>query len=164
MNDHAQTDVEPYEGPDLVYGMWRGIGFVVLGAEWAAKAASEIDSLLAASTWAEFVEASRGITAIGKPVDEGDEEEFFDDHPRSQPVVRDEIPGWADGDWPPMACLYTDEYLPDDWPIGETYSTMLNGDGIVIPTSEEQRLLEIAERAGAPLTRDDTLVGRLEPQ
>jgi hypothetical protein len=163
MTDDAETDVESYQGPALVYGLWRGIGFVVVGAEWASKAAAEIDALLAARTWADFASASRAITAIGQPVAEGDEEEFFEEHPRSEPVVRDEIPGWADGDWPPMACLYTDEYLPDDWPIGEMYSTTLNGDGLVVPVNDERLLLEIAEQAGASLTRNDTLVGRLDP-
>lgn len=156
--------IKPYEGTPLVYGLWREAGFVVVGAEWAAKAAEEIGSALEARTWADFVAVSVAITATSRPVSEGEEEEFLDEHPASDPVNTDEIPGWADGDWPPMVCLYTEEYLPGDWPIGETYSTMLNGDGIVIPAEHEQRLLDIARQAGAPFTRDDTLVGRLDPQ
>lgn len=156
--------IKRYEGPALVYGMWREAGYVVVGAEWAPKAAEQIDSVLAARTWEDFVAASVAVTTTWQPVSEGDKEEFLDEHPASDPVNNDEIPGWADGDWPPMVCLYTETYLPSDWPIGEMYSTTRNGDGVVIPVEDEQRLLEIARQAGATLTRDDTLVGRLDPQ
>ncbi len=153
--------VEPYTGPALVYGLWRENGIVVVGASWAAKAANEIEAIVEATSWGQAKAASDAATNVYGPL--GDELENLDLAP-DDPVDVDEIPGWADGDWPPMLCLYTEEYLPSDWAIGEAYSTMLNGEGIVIRNEDEARLLEIAQRAGARLTRDDSLIGRLDPQ
>lgn len=153
--------VEPYTGPALVYGLWRENGFVVVGAAWAAKAADEIEAIVEARTWNQAKEASDSARHVYGPI--SDDLEDFGFAP-DDPVVVDEIPGWADGDWPPMVCLYTEEYLPSDWPLGEVFSTMLNGDGVVIPHEHEPRLLEIAQRAGAPLSRDDSLISRLDPQ
>lgn len=153
--------VDSYTGPALVYGLWSENGFVVVGAAWAANAADEIEAIVEARSWGQAKAASDAATHVYGPL--GDDLEDLDLAP-DDPVAVDEIPGWTDGDWPPMVCLYTEEYLPSDWPIGEAYSTMLNGQGIVIPTEDEARLLEIAKRAGAELTRDDALVRRLDPQ
>lgn len=153
--------VEPYTGPALVYGLWHESGFVVVGAAWAAAAADEIEAIISAKSWALAKAASDAATHVYGPLAE--ELEHLDLAPED-PVDTDEIPGWLDGDWPPMVCLYTEQYLPNDWPIGEVYSTWLNGQGVVIPEDDESRLIEIAGLAGAPLTRDDSLIGRLDPQ
>lgn len=152
--------VEPYDGPALVYGMWRGAGYVVLGAEWAAKAAEEIEAIIGAKTWGQAKVASDAATHVSGPLDDDLEDR---DLAPDDPVIQDDIPGWADGDWPPMPCLYTEYFLPEDWPIGEEYSTTLNGDGFLIPPEDEQRLLQIAAQSGAPIARDDALVHRLDP-
>lgn len=152
---------EPYTGPALIYGLWRENGFVVVGAAWAAAAADEIEAIVEAQTWSQAKAASDSASHIYGPI--GDDLEDLDLAPNG-PVVVDQIPGWLDGDWPPMVCLFTEEYLPCDWPVGEVYSTTLNGEGIVIPTDDEQSLLEIAQRAGAPISRDDSLIDRLDPQ
>lgn len=153
--------MKPYRGPALVYGMWREVGYVIVGAAWAAKAANEIDAIVSAKTWQQAKHASDAATHVHGPL--ADDLEDLDLAP-DDPLALDEIPGWMDGDWPPMVCLHTEEYLPTDWPIGEVYSTTFNGDGVVIPAEQEQRLLNIARQAGAQLMRDDRLVGWLDPQ
>lgn len=92
MNDEP-IEIEPYSGPELVYGMWREAGYVVVGAEWAAKAADEIEAIVGAKTWGQAKAASDAATHIDGPLDDdlGDLDFAADD-----PVVHDEIlAGWT---------------------------------------------------------------------
>jgi len=153
------VQVAPYDGPDLIYGLWRDEAFVVVGKEWARAAAKEIEAIYRARTWGEAVAASLAAVNIWGPLDE----EYLKDYAPDEAFNVAEIPAYGDGDWPEMVCSYTGQFMPDDWPIGEVYSTVLSGDGIVIDRGDEARLVEIARAAGAPLNRDDSAIAGLDP-
>jgi len=76
----------------------------------------------------------------------------------------DELPGHADGDWPPMPGALMLGWLPGDLveSYGEVMTTVLNGDRLDIGDEEQARGLAaaLAER-GVILVRDDALVERL---
>lgn len=151
--------VARYDGPDLVYGMWRGQGFVVVGRDWAAAAAKELQAIFSARTWREAVDVVTSAVSTWTPIDE----DFLDDYEPDEEFDVGEVPGYGDGDWPPMVCSYTANFLPDDWPVGEVYSTTLNGEGVIIDPVQEPRLIELARAAGASLTRDDAAIDGLDP-
>lgn len=156
MHSSSGISVARYDGPDLIYGMWREMYLVVIDRAWAERAAAEIESIRSASTWGAAYRAGLEAEHITCPI----EEDLYDHEPGD---AFDWDLVTADDDWPPMVSLYTARDLPRDWPIGEDYRTTFSGDGVVILPEEEGRLLAIAEAAGAPLTRDDNLVGRLDP-
>lgn len=153
-------ELPTYTGKPLIYGVWRESWMLgVVARDWALAAATELDAILGAETWAEAFAASNAATHVYGPVDD----ECLEVHDPNAPVDVQEIPGVGDGDWPPMIPLHTAEFLPEEWPIGAAYETIFNGEGVVVDLADEARLLEIARLAGADLVRDDDLIARLDP-
>lgn len=75
----------------------------------------------------------------------------------------DDIPGYADGDYPPMIGQLMLEWLPDELTgeYGEYESTTLNGDRLYIEELEEvERLADELRSLGYQVGRDDELMRR----
>jgi len=76
----------------------------------------------------------------------------------------DLLPGYADGDWPPMPGALMLGWLPDDLveAYGRVTTTVLNGDRLDIEDADQARELAavLAER-GVKLTRDDALIAKV---
>ena len=157
MSDLAEGP-DPYEGPDLVYGDWMSSGFVVVGEEFAKCVAKEVSDIVEAANWAEAKRASDATTVVPGPLEDELEDLGLDP---DGPVETESIPGWGDGDWPPMAVTYTEDFLPEDWNLGEVWETRLNGDGVFVPEEEETKLLDQARLAGAKIRRDDGLIAAM---
>ena len=76
----------------------------------------------------------------------------------------DLLPGYADGDWPPMPGALMLGWLPDDLveAYGRVTTTVLNGDRLDIEDADQARELAavLADR-GVKLTRDDAFIAKV---
>lgn len=143
---------------NLVYGLWRDETFAVVGQEWALRASEEIRAWETASTVAEALKLALGEDpAIWPPVDADAYDGFEDDEPFSL----DDLGAVNDGDWPGMPAARTFDWLPEAEEIGETVETIFNGPYLRITPTQEKALLDLGERLGVRLERDDRLINAI---
>lgn len=148
---------------EVVYGLWREETFAVLDAAWAAAAAAELDRWEHAAT---VSDARRLITespVLGSPVGEdlGEFDDEFGEHADSKTFSLDECTAAQDGDWPPMPATLSWQFLPEDFPLGEVVTTVLNGDYLYIDPEDEDSLLAYLRERGSIVRRDDGLINFL---
>ena len=141
---------------DVVYGLWRNETFAVLDAEWATAAAAELDRWEHAATVAEARRLMKQSPVLGSPVSE-DPEELED----SDAFSLGECGAVQDGDWPPMPASLSWQFMPEHFPLGETVTTVLNGDYLYIGPEDEDHLVNFLRKHGSTVRRDDDLINFL---
>lgn len=159
----AIGDVNPWNGPPLVYGMDNLDGMLmVVPREWAERAAEELARWLAARTWREALAVADSMTVLEPPFcpDEKREELGEDglDGPFNASYKFDYVDYGDDGTFPTLPANVAALTVPVDWAVGGTGG--YDG-GFYIDPAEEPRLLAFARAAGAVLVRDDDLINRL---
>lgn len=149
---------------ELVYGD-GGEGLVFLERGYARDIAAFREALYRASTWGELQERApreRYDEAVERWTEskQDDEEREVSPPALENPFDGDEIPGYADGDWPEFA-----PHMMEDWVSreiindhgGYVYPT-LNAEYPVIDFGSEEEVVAILEEEGYVCTRDDDLV------
>lgn len=136
----------------------------------ARARAAEYDLISGSATRREAVENGAKVQHISNPFEDHD----WEDDELDEPLSRDEIPGAADGDWPPMPTSNALDDFPetehpwmaDVWELEgvEVVTTTLNGDYLLIPNDEktEKQLQAIWDRHGVAYVRDDAVVSSFE--
>ncbi|MFD4206108.1 hypothetical protein ACFWRG_08955 [Micromonospora tulbaghiae] len=146
----------------LVYGhaqMHDCLAFA--DADTAAEEAAEIKAIAAARTWGE---AGRiRTTHVSNPADPecyDPDEGPADD----EPFDINEVGSVVQGDWPPLVAKRAFTLLPEDLRtrFGEQQATVLNGDLLEIPLSDEAELVAELRRRGYEVHRDDELINVLD--
>ncbi len=158
---------------ELVYGESNG-GLTFLEKEYALDIGGFREALGEASTWGELkarVSEERYKEAVDAwaanqldcLTDEGGAE---DNEPGVTPPDPDdafdaeELPGYAEGDWPEFAPTMMDKWLDEE--IIEEYGgyvrPLMNADYPVIDFDNEERVVSLLEARGHVCTRDDDVI------
>ena len=162
-------EVEPYDGPPLVYGLIRDFTLAVVPREWAERGADELAGWLAARTWREALAVADSMTVLKSPFHPEEKREELGDDGLDGPFNALWQFGYVDygddGTFPTLPEDVTSMTVPEDWGfenLGDDDGRFgPYGDSLYIFPSEEPVLLASARAAGAELVRDDDLVNRL---
>jgi hypothetical protein len=154
------TDNVEKQPPDnVVYGLWRDETFAVLGADWAAAAAAELDRWEHATTIGDARRLISESPLLGPPVSDDADDFDADD---SAAFSLDECGRVQEGDWPPMPASLSWQFLPRDFQLGGLVTTVFNGDYLYIGPEDEDELVSYLHEHGCTVERDDALINFLD--
>ncbi len=159
---------------ELVYGE-SNAGLTFLKKDYAMDIATFRNALARAPTWGELktmVSEERYKETVGAWVEserdrllgEGDLED--EEEPKVAPpgphvaFEAEELPGYADGEWPEFAPgmmgIWVDEEIIDEY--GGYVQPLMNDDYPVIDFDNEEKVVSLLEERGYVCVRDDALV------
>jgi hypothetical protein len=147
------------EQKELVYGIAGG-ALVFIPAGTAADLALLRSTIRSAAT---FGEARRGLPDhLYDALVEQRGDEYEDPPSEDEPLVADELMGYADGDWPRWPKQEMLEWVPRDVQdeFGHVDASVLNGDFLQLDVARTEELVARLEVEGFSCHRDDALVSR----
>ncbi|MDP9371073.1 MAG: hypothetical protein M3Q65_01170 [Chloroflexota bacterium] len=150
---------------DVIYGRLWDDELVLLPLDTARYLATLREALTEAKTWGEFkARAPEGAYAevVEMIADNADGDEEFTEPAADTPFDPEDIPGYADGDWPLLPPQHMFDWLPEDLQqrYGHTGDTVLNGPYLAIDPAHTRELVAEMEARGYHCTEDSDLLQR----
>lgn len=151
---------------EIIYGVWAE-QLILIPKERALELASIHGALNASKTWGEFKSRvpahvyKEVLRMIRSELDEDEERVFLIPKPDS-PFDPDDIPGYADGDWPGWPAQEMLKWMPKDiqQKYGKVEISVLNGDFLEIGPGREAEVIAALEDCGYKCTKDTNLIER----
>lgn len=139
-----------------VIGAFDG-GLVVLPVDEARRLAGLNDALEQSQTWSDFLRSiARDDAALSYLADQYDDE--LPDPDAS--FDADEIPGFAEGRWPPFPKASTDQIPDSVRALGALCATAFDVDLVHINEARREDTIAALRRVGFDCVDDDDLIGR----
>lgn len=136
--------------PFLIHSFDRSL--VVMPRSEARRLAALNEALERCMTWGEFVHAVADDAATRRYLEDAFDNELPD---ADRPFDAEELPGFADGDWPTWPKQAMLEWLPNSvTSLGTIETTMLNGDYLHLDESLVDDVIEALAAEGIEAYED----------
>jgi hypothetical protein len=158
------SDSSSPQNPDtLIYGVFQAEEVAFIPRRRALELALVWRALDSAQTWGDFkrIVPAHIYEEVVEALKESSVISASDREPDADaPFYRDDIPGHADGDWPPYPPQQMLDWVPQDiqTTYGKIVTTPFNGDYLYFPAGETAKVLAALAAYGYTFELNENLV------
>jgi hypothetical protein len=147
----------------LVYGVFQADELAFIPKQQALDLAQLWRALDSAQTWADFkrMVPDHVYAGVVELIQDSPGSTLSDAGPDPQaPFDRDDIPGHADGDWPPFPPQQMLDWVPQEIQAryGRTITTVFNGDYLCFAANDAADIVRALEQHGYTCEPNENLV------